>query len=69
MVTFSKPSTTSKPQGNGLQKLKIIITIERSQVRECTKGNYHMYRLCTVPYNTNLPMYNIAVPFYNNRSV
>eukprot|EP00957_Ditylum_brightwellii_P190198 14477884-Ditylum_brightwellii.AAC.1 len=33
------------------------------------KGNYHTYKLYTVPYNTNLPTYDLAVPFYDNGTV
>eukprot|EP00957_Ditylum_brightwellii_P153645 11692955-Ditylum_brightwellii.AAC.1 len=33
------------------------------------KGDYHMYKLCTVPYNANSPTYNLAVPFYYTGSV
>eukprot|EP00957_Ditylum_brightwellii_P210364 15364883-Ditylum_brightwellii.AAC.1 len=43
-----------------------MILIGHPQMCELTKGNYHMYKLCTVPYNANLPTYNLVVPFYNN---
>eukprot|EP00957_Ditylum_brightwellii_P163736 12465499-Ditylum_brightwellii.AAC.1 len=69
MVTFSKPSTAGEPQGNGPQELKPIIPIERPQVRELMKGDYHMYKLYTIPYNANSHMYNLAMPFYGNGSV
>eukprot|EP00957_Ditylum_brightwellii_P069983 5315528-Ditylum_brightwellii.AAC.1 len=69
MVTFSKPLTVDKPQGNSPQELKPIIPFERPQVRELTKGNYHMHKLHTVPYNANLPTHNLTIHFYNNRSV
>eukprot|EP00957_Ditylum_brightwellii_P163918 12479376-Ditylum_brightwellii.AAC.1 len=46
MMTFSKPLTVVKPQ-----------------------GDYHMYKLYMVPYNANLPTYNLDVPFYDNGSV
>eukprot|EP00957_Ditylum_brightwellii_P125917 9598746-Ditylum_brightwellii.AAC.1 len=66
MVTFSEPLTAVRSQGSSSQVLKPIILIEHPQVRELTKGNYHMYKLYTVPYNTNLPTYDLAVPFYDN---
>eukprot|EP00957_Ditylum_brightwellii_P100347 7649420-Ditylum_brightwellii.AAC.1 len=66
MVTFSKPLTEVEPQGNGPQEFKPIILIERPQVCELMKGNYHMYKLCTVPYNDNLHTYDLTVPFYIN---
>eukprot|EP00957_Ditylum_brightwellii_P022880 1726932-Ditylum_brightwellii.AAC.1 len=69
MVTFSKPSTTGKPQGNGPQELKPSIPIQCPQVQELMKGNYHMYELRTVHYNANSPMYDLAASFYDNRSV
>eukprot|EP00957_Ditylum_brightwellii_P035108 2661749-Ditylum_brightwellii.AAC.1 len=33
------------------------------------QGYCHRYKLCTVPYNANLPTYNLAVPFYDNGTV
>eukprot|EP00957_Ditylum_brightwellii_P032760 2483711-Ditylum_brightwellii.AAC.1 len=69
MVTFLKTLTAFKLQGNGPQELKSIILIECPQVRELTKGNYHMYKLIMMPYNANSPMYNLAVPFDNNKTV
>eukprot|EP00957_Ditylum_brightwellii_P209916 15364345-Ditylum_brightwellii.AAC.1 len=69
MVTFSKPLTAGKPQGNGPQELKPIIPIDCPQVRELTKGNYHMYKLHTVPYNANSPVYNLDITFYDNGSI
>eukprot|EP00957_Ditylum_brightwellii_P208775 15358876-Ditylum_brightwellii.AAC.1 len=69
MATFSKPLTAGEPQGNNTQELKPIILIEHPQVRELTKANYHTYNLCTVSYNTHLPIYNLAIPFYDIGSV
>eukprot|EP00957_Ditylum_brightwellii_P091821 6991236-Ditylum_brightwellii.AAC.1 len=69
MVTFSKPLTVVEPQGNSPQELTPIPLIEFPQACKLTKDNYLMYKLCMVPYNTNLPMYDLAVPFYDNRSV
>eukprot|EP00957_Ditylum_brightwellii_P090321 6878682-Ditylum_brightwellii.AAC.1 len=69
MMTFSKPLNVVKPQGNGPQKLKSIILIECPNVHKLTKGDYQMYKLRTVPYNTNSPTYDLAVPFLNTRSV
>eukprot|EP00957_Ditylum_brightwellii_P080688 6136657-Ditylum_brightwellii.AAC.1 len=66
MVTFSKPLTAAKPQGNSPQELKPIILIECPQVNELAKGNYHMHKLRMVPYNANLPMYDLAVSLYDN---
>eukprot|EP00957_Ditylum_brightwellii_P042992 3256558-Ditylum_brightwellii.AAC.1 len=65
MVTFSKPLNTVKPQDKGPQKLKPIIPIECPKVDELTKGNYHMYKLCMVPYNANLSTYKLATLFFN----
>eukprot|EP00957_Ditylum_brightwellii_P102414 7806321-Ditylum_brightwellii.AAC.2 len=69
MVTFSKPLNAVKPQGNGLQELEPIIPIERPKVHKLTKGDYHVYKLHMVPYNTNLPTYNLAFPLFNIGSV
>eukprot|EP00957_Ditylum_brightwellii_P048193 3657877-Ditylum_brightwellii.AAC.1 len=69
MVTFSIPSNTVELQGNSPQELKSIILIEHPKVHKLTKGNYHMYKLCTVPYNANLPTYDLAIPFFNTESV
>eukprot|EP00957_Ditylum_brightwellii_P072439 5505091-Ditylum_brightwellii.AAC.1 len=69
MVTFSKPIPTNSPQGSGPRGLKPIILIEQAEDQELTKGEYHMYKLCTVPHNANSPTYNLAVPFYNTESV
>ena len=69
MVTFSKPLTVGKPQGNGPQELKPIILIEQPQVRELTKGDYRMYKIHMVLYSANLPTYDLAVPFYDTVSV
>eukprot|EP00957_Ditylum_brightwellii_P111969 8538949-Ditylum_brightwellii.AAC.1 len=69
MVTFSKPSTTNKPQGNSPQELKNIILIEQPQVQEFTKGDYHIYKLRMVFYIANSPSYNLAVRFYDNGCV
>eukprot|EP00957_Ditylum_brightwellii_P177382 13511616-Ditylum_brightwellii.AAC.1 len=33
------------------------------------KGKCHMFKLCTVPYNANWPIYNSIVPFYDTGSV
>eukprot|EP00957_Ditylum_brightwellii_P122951 9374755-Ditylum_brightwellii.AAC.1 len=33
------------------------------------KGNYHAHKLRTVPYNTNSPMYDLAIPLFNTGSV
>eukprot|EP00957_Ditylum_brightwellii_P037928 2868651-Ditylum_brightwellii.AAC.1 len=39
MVTFSKPSNTVEPQGNGPRELKPIIPIECPKVCKLTKGS------------------------------
>eukprot|EP00957_Ditylum_brightwellii_P011880 895225-Ditylum_brightwellii.AAC.1 len=33
------------------------------------KCDYHIYKLCTVPYNANLPIYNLAIPWFDTESV
>eukprot|EP00957_Ditylum_brightwellii_P051235 3884545-Ditylum_brightwellii.AAC.1 len=69
MVTFSKPCTTNKPQSNGPQEIKPIVPIEKLEAQELTKGEYHMYKLCTVPYNANSSSYDLAILFYDTGSV
>eukprot|EP00957_Ditylum_brightwellii_P052208 3958870-Ditylum_brightwellii.AAC.1 len=69
MVTFSKPLTAVKPQGKGPRELKPIILIEHPKVHKFKKGNYHKYKLRTVPYNANSPTYDLAIPFFNMGSV
>eukprot|EP00957_Ditylum_brightwellii_P164524 12526113-Ditylum_brightwellii.AAC.1 len=60
MVSFSKPLEVVEPQGNSPQELKPIIPIEHPKVHKLTKGNCHMYKLCTVPYNANLPTHDLG---------
>eukprot|EP00957_Ditylum_brightwellii_P004979 379035-Ditylum_brightwellii.AAC.1 len=69
MVIFSKLYNTVKPQDNGPQELKSIIPIECPKVGELTKGNCHTYKLGMIPYNANLLMHNLAIPFSNTGSV
>eukprot|EP00957_Ditylum_brightwellii_P148503 11307098-Ditylum_brightwellii.AAC.1 len=68
-MTFSKPLPVNEPQGNGPQELKLIIPIKQPKLQELTKGDYHTYKLCTVPFNANSPTYNLAVLFYDTGSV
>eukprot|EP00957_Ditylum_brightwellii_P176946 13478424-Ditylum_brightwellii.AAC.1 len=46
-----------------------MVTLSKPLTVVKPQGDYHTYKLRTVPYNANLPMYNLAVPFYNNGSV
>eukprot|EP00957_Ditylum_brightwellii_P068046 5165820-Ditylum_brightwellii.AAC.2 len=69
MVTFSKPIVSDNPQGNYPGELKPIIPFERDKPQELVKGKYHMYKLCMVPYNTNLLTYNLVVPYFDVETV
>eukprot|EP00957_Ditylum_brightwellii_P139752 10649844-Ditylum_brightwellii.AAC.1 len=69
MVTFSKPISANEPQGNGPQEIKPFIPLEQTEPQELVKGEYYICKLHTMPYNSNLPAYNLAVPFFGTRTV
>eukprot|EP00957_Ditylum_brightwellii_P172999 13170930-Ditylum_brightwellii.AAC.1 len=53
MTIFYKPISTNKHQ----------------EPQELIKGKEHLCKLCTFPYNAKLPIYNIAVHFYDTGTV
>ena len=55
----------SKSQGKADSK-RAVIPFERPQAKTLEKGQYHTYKLRTVPTDTASPVYELTVPFFSS---
>eukprot|EP00957_Ditylum_brightwellii_P200383 15276802-Ditylum_brightwellii.AAC.1 len=65
MVTFSTPIIRDNPQDNCSQELKLTIPFKRDDPWELVNEKYHTHNLHMVPYNANLPTYNLVVLYFD----
>ena len=58
-------NVASKSQGKADSK-RAVIPFERPQAKTLEKGQYHTYKLRTVPTDTASPVYELTVPFFSS---
>eukprot|EP00957_Ditylum_brightwellii_P074986 5698642-Ditylum_brightwellii.AAC.1 len=47
---------------------RAIIPFPRPELRNLEKGQYHTYKLRTTPVDATLPVYELSVPFFDERT-
>jgi hypothetical protein len=50
----------------GRRILQLAIPYERPKVKKMERGEFHNYKLRTVPGDTASPIYELSVPFFSS---
>ena len=64
MTVFSKLAGTSTEPPTGKRKIVPPIPLERPEVKDLQKGQYHTYKLRSNPTDAASPTYDLSVPFF-----
>eukprot|EP00957_Ditylum_brightwellii_P027532 2081509-Ditylum_brightwellii.AAC.1 len=58
-----RTAPTTKQNSNPDVK-QAVIAFTRPTPRNLKRGQFHTYKLCTTPADTNSPTYELSVPFF-----
>eukprot|EP00957_Ditylum_brightwellii_P062530 4745572-Ditylum_brightwellii.AAC.1 len=59
-----RTAPTIKQQSNSDMK-QAVIAFTRPTPRQLKRGQFHTYKLCTTPADTDSPTYDLSIPFFD----
>eukprot|EP00957_Ditylum_brightwellii_P101404 7727558-Ditylum_brightwellii.AAC.1 len=62
-----RTAPTTKHHSNPDLK-QAVIAFTRPSLRNLKRGQFHTYKLCTTPADTNSPTYELSIPFFDEES-